>query len=100
MGTKRMGPFEVEAWQFVGVPPDGTNADELIAWMTAGHTFARILVMADDSIAISIETPKGTKVVFLDDWIIRNDKGEFYPCKPDIVETELNRRRVDVASLD
>lgn len=35
---------------------------------------------------IYLGTPEGRHEVTFDDWIIRNAKGELYPCKPDLFE--------------
>ena len=38
----------------------------------------------DEFTNLSIETPEGTKSVNKGDYIIKDEKGDFYPCKPDI----------------
>jgi hypothetical protein len=39
-----------------------------------------------DGIALYIPTLEGTMRADVGDWVIRDGKGEFYPCKPDIFE--------------
>ena len=40
---------------------------------------------------IYIETLEGTHAAFLNDYIIKGVKGEFYPCKPDIFEATYEK---------
>jgi hypothetical protein len=42
--------------------------------------------VVDGGAAIEIETLEGTMTAMIGDWIIRDVKGELYPCKPDIFE--------------
>lgn len=35
---------------------------------------------------MDIPTLEGTMIADIDDWIIQGVKGEFYPCKPDIMD--------------
>lgn len=35
-------------------------------------------------LGLVIPTPSGPDIAAEDDWIIRNEKGEFYSCKPDV----------------
>jgi hypothetical protein len=38
-----------------------------------------------------IPTPKGVRVVAVGEYIIKDAKGEFYPCKPDIFEQKYEK---------
>jgi hypothetical protein len=82
----RKKPVVIEAIQFVGVPPDGTNATRIIDWILTGDLSARFHVTEDDDAFIAIDTLEGTMRADRGDWIIKGVAGEFYPCKPDIFE--------------
>jgi len=41
--------------------------------------------------AYRIDTPEGSHDVMSGDWIITGDRGERYPCKPDIFEATYDR---------
>lgn len=86
MSLYRKKPVVIEARQFVGTPPDATNASELIDWMLTGEMTARFHVTEDDDCFIVIDTLEGTMRADRGDFIIRGVQGEFYPCKPDIFE--------------
>ena len=71
----RKKPVEVEAVYW-----DGTNrAQDEIRTLSNGMCS---LDFADQQIYIS--TLEGQMTASLGDWVIRGDKGEMYPCKPDI----------------
>ena len=84
MTQYRKKPVVIEAMQFTGVPPDGTNAEAVVTWI--GKHQSRYKHIAGDDVVILIATLEGTMTANVDDWIIKGVKGEFYPCKPDIFE--------------
>lgn len=84
----RKKPVVIEAKRFDGVPPDATNASEIIDWILAGDQAARFHVDSEtDEGFLVIDTLEGAMRANLGDWIIRGVQGEFYPCKPDIFES-------------
>lgn len=88
MQQYRKKPVVIEAVQFTGIPPDGTNATPIIDWiLSEGDRAARFEVdVATDEAFINIDTLEGTMRASVGDWIIRGVQGEFYPCKPDIFD--------------
>src|SRR5690606_24767089 len=83
----RKKPVVIEAMRFEGTPPDATNASSIIDWILAeGKHAARFHLTDDDDAYIAIDTLEGTMRADRGDWIIRGVQGEFYPCKPDIVD--------------
>jgi len=82
VGKYRKIPVVIEAMQFTGVPPDGTNADAIVDWI--GPHQSRLKHTAGDDLVVLIATLEGTMTANVDDWIIKGVEGEFYPCKPDI----------------
>ena len=72
----RKKPVEVEAVQ---LKPH--NVREVAKWCNAdlGYTFG-----SDEPDALDIPTLEGTMAAYIDYYIIKGVKGEFYPCKPDI----------------
>lgn len=90
MKYHRKLPVEVEAFQW-----DGTaeGATPLIQWIFDGGATAKY--MCTDHIhcrklngnvphTIGIPTPDGTMHAALDDWIIKDMTGKFFPCRDDI----------------
>jgi hypothetical protein len=78
----RRKPVEVEAVQWTG-----TNADEVLkfafGWASVrDESYQRL---SSSERALVIETLEGAMRVAPGDWIIKGVKGEFYPCKPDIL---------------
>ena len=45
----------------------------------------------DDSIYCEIKNPKGNATGNNGDYIIKDEKGDFYPCKPDIFELTYDK---------
>lgn len=44
-----------------------------------GYTFG-----ARDPDSLDVHTPEGTMAAYIGDFIIKDIKGDFYPCEPDI----------------
>ena len=78
MGKFRKKQVVIEAWEW-----DGTKTTfEKIGckFMSySGH-----IERPDEMTNLRIETLEGTKSVNKGDYIIKGEKGDFYPCKPDI----------------
>lgn len=71
----RKKPVVIEAMQnTVG------NATAISEWMTGSTVFSWV------NPEFHICTLEGKMVASRGDWIIKDIKGEFYPCKPDIFE--------------
>lgn len=49
---------------------------------------------------VLISTLEGDMKCFLDDWIIKGIKGEFYPCKPDIFEKTYEKEENETQNAD
>jgi hypothetical protein len=83
-GTKfRKKPVIIEAMQYLGI----LHAEKLLEWLFENDV--NYLLYDDDTkgfIALIIETLEGDMKAEPSDWIIKDVKGEFYPCKPDIFE--------------
>lgn len=78
----RRRPLEVEAMQFHG---DATSATEIQLWSDqAARMFINPQAPVGDGLGMVIDTLEGTMKAAPGDWIIRGQKGEYYPCKPDI----------------
>lgn len=81
MAKFRKKPVVIEAIQWTGA-----NTDEILAFvLTVGEL--RRTPEGHDTPArdtIAIDTLEGTMKAQRGDWIIKDVKGEFYPCKPDI----------------
>ncbi len=88
MATYRKKPVEIEARQFIGIPPDGTNADELVAWIReSGHEAdMRIMADNDDAVRIYVLIYGAWVVAVLDDWLRISATEVLHPLKPDIFE--------------
>ena len=71
----RKKPVVVDAMQW-----NGANVDEILGFILAKGSARR----AGDSILI--DTLECSMRADQGDWIIKDVKGEFYPCKPDIFE--------------
>lgn len=86
----RKKPVVIEAIQWTNDPG---NFTELLEWSKGKVAFASPLVWEQTlgvgnfpSFSIEVKTGKGVVLVELKDWVIKNENGEFYPCKPDIFE--------------
>lgn len=74
MPKYRKKPVVVEAVQWTG-----ENFDEVIS-------FAATAVWFDGLGAVWIDTLEGDMIAKIGDYIIKGVRGEFYPCKPDIID--------------
>lgn len=70
----RKKPVIVEAIQFTG-----TNQDDIIKF-TNGHALKSLPILE----TVKIQTMEGLMTAKKGDWIIKDVKGEFYPCDSDI----------------
>jgi hypothetical protein len=70
-----MTPDAVVALQFT----EPAIAEELAAWC-GGEATKRV---EDDEPVILVPTAKGPKAAHLQDWIVRRDDGDYYPCTPE-----------------
>jgi hypothetical protein len=72
----RRKPVVVEAMQF-------TDADKnrLFNWISCNRSAE---FDGQGKPVLKIQTLVGVLTAYLGDWVIRDVKGEFYPCKPDI----------------
>lgn len=83
MAKFKTKPFEINAWRF-----DGENFDELYG--VCGWKFRSLADIADDGRGLGFSAQiyddlHDTWVKVLPgQWIIRGQKGEFYPCDPEI----------------
>lgn len=75
-GKFRKKPVVIEAVQFTL-----DSVTEAVEFLGRGYD-----ALSRDKAQLNIETPEGTMVADLGDWIIKGVNGEFYPCKPDIFE--------------
>lgn len=75
---------------FAAIQWTGTNFDEIKTFF--GQDAERCLelenVVLNSEIKrnLTIKTLEGNHIALPNDFIIRGDKGEYYPCKPDIFE--------------
>lgn len=74
-------PVVVEAVLF-----DGSNVDEVVAWVGEDDTRVATLESIPPVNLIFISTLEGEMEASPGDYVIKGVKGEFYPCKPDIFE--------------
>ncbi len=65
---------------------DGQLFDETPEWLLNAQNVRPYLIHESDYVYLRIETLEGDHIVSPGDWIIRDVKGELYPCKPDIFE--------------
>jgi hypothetical protein len=75
----RKKPVIIEAVQWKG------NIEDIHVFMSPDKPIYMSQYKNADEI-LGIETPEGTMIANMNDWIIKGVKGEFYPCKPDIFE--------------
>ena len=76
----RKKPVEIEAIKWTG-----HNLKECVEFLGdsyGGHMAERRI---DGFSQITVKTLEGKHIASKDDWIIKGVKGEFYPCKPDIL---------------
>jgi len=72
----RKKPVVVEAFRL--------GVDERPEWIDDAITVGNVRVINENNMAIT--TLKGVMIADKGDWIIKEIKGELYPCKPDIFE--------------
>ena len=87
----RERPKVVEAKQLKGTQPDGTNVEELFAWMREGNTpgkglpvelgFPVVKHTAGDDLLLAIYTPDQKWMARVGDWIIKHRNREFSVVK-------------------
>lgn len=75
-------PIVVEAIQWTG-----KNEHEVMKFV-GSHC---CLVNKSNGKALIINTLEGDHYAFVNDWIVKGVKGEFYPVKPDIMEQTYTR---------
>ncbi len=73
----RKKPVEVDA-----IPFNGFNKNEIKSF-TQGMCYTNLNDPKDPK--FMIRTLEGEHIASPGDWIIKGVKGEFYPCKPDIL---------------
>ena len=78
----RKKPVEVEAVQWTG-----ENSEEIIEFCGKYLFF----IKGDSHTFMYTQTLEGFHRVSLNDYIIKDIKGEFYPCKPDIFKMTYER---------
>lgn len=69
-------PVTVEAMRW-----DGENEHEIAEW--AG--WEEVQIKTSNPPFLVVRTFEGTTLASVGDWIIKGTKGEFYPCKPDVM---------------
>ena len=77
-------PVVIEAVQW-----SGANVQELSNWLAGFPECAKCVARFDYTSqppTVLIPTLEGTMTASAGDWVIRDVKGAFYPCKPDIFE--------------
>lgn len=98
MGFYRTKPFTIEAIQFTGTNfvevhkfTEGPEGKSQFAWtvITENGKTVRLADESDDYQAQIYDTLHDTWVnVKFGQWIIKGQKGEFYPCDPEIFEAK------------
>lgn len=79
MAKFRKLPVTIEAVRY-----DGTNLDEIEAFMGQRAQRARGEPFSDNPRAFHISTLEGGHTASLGDWILKGVVGEIYPCRDDI----------------
>ena len=62
------------------------NFDEIYKFMDADNNYGIVGIKNGNSDILQIRTLEGVMDANIGDYIIRDVKGEYYPCKPDIFE--------------
>lgn len=84
----RKKPVTIEAIQW-----NGNNYALIEKWSQGSvslYDHSRRLLNSEFPI-LDIETLEGNMAAYINDWIIKGVKGEFYPCKPDIFEATYEK---------
>ena len=89
--TFRKKPVTIEAIQLID---DIRNHLAAVEWINANGGNVTIPSVEP---CLYIDTNKGWMRADIGDWIIKDVKGEFYPCKPDIFEQTYEPATVDGA---
>lgn len=77
----RKKPVIVDAMQFIGP----ASYDKMVKhWPEFGGKSKYSYCYMAGINRITIKTKKGYLAASIGDYVIKNNKGEFYPCKPDI----------------
>lgn len=79
----RKKPVVIEAWRFDG----SLSSIESLLDLSGALTVAG----GSSDLHAEITTLEGVMTASVGDWIIRGDKGELYPCKPDIFAATYDR---------
>lgn len=79
----RKKPVVIEAWRFARV---GSGFVGQPGWLRNAIQEGAIYYQGGDAPFYTIETLEGSMCANFGDWIIRDVKGELYPCKHDIFE--------------
>jgi len=87
MAKYRKKPVEIEAVRFKG---STTQAVAIMHWIDGGD-YVEPGMATCDMRNIEILTSEGLMIARPGDWIIRDVKGEFHPCKPNIFEATYGR---------
>lgn len=75
-------PIQIQALQFT----DNVSADAIAKWGGSPPISLGIDPADGTCYGIEIETPEGTMIASLGNWVIQGIQGEFYPCRADIFE--------------
>lgn len=79
MAQYRKKPVVIEAFQWTG----DVSQTEDPKWIVDAIKTGKVIVEKN---LVQIETLEGVMEAKSGDWIIKDVKGEIYPCKPDIFE--------------
>lgn len=82
MAKYRKKPVVIDAWQWHGQPVEEWP-DWLYSYRGTDHASSFVSYDAE-TCELDIPTLEGNMIASKDDWIIRDVKGEVYPCKLDI----------------
>lgn len=82
----RKKPVEVEVWQWEGNSLFVNSPDWVFDAYENGDIDEYIDYDDESDSYLEIDTFEGTQIARHGDYIIKDVKGEIYPCKPDIFE--------------
>ena len=98
MGKYRKKPVIIEAFRWTGDKDQVEDPEWIVEAIKEGTVsfdrFAR-LNRTEERLKMLIETLEGQMIAMPGDWIIRGNKGEIYPCKPEIFEATYERIETD-----